>query len=83
MGTIVLFPLLACVCGHYGSGGKLQDLSFGIVNDEVGSLSDCRNQSVLSVQLNNFQCTFEKISCRFINAIDDNEIKKVFSLKSF
>jgi hypothetical protein len=75
----LVLPLAVGISGHFGLGGKIQGLSLGIVNEEVDSILDCSNKSSFAVERRGFDCSFDKISCRFINAIDGSQVEKVFA----
>jgi hypothetical protein len=49
-------------------------LALGIVNDEMVSFEECRNHSIESIHQN---CTFETVSCRFIEELDEDIVKLV------
>jgi hypothetical protein len=62
---------------EYGVGGKINGLTIGIVNEEVAFKADCGNQSYLLAEPQGYGCYFNHLSCRFINAIDELDMKKV------
>lgn len=62
--------LIACLALHYAIGGRIRDLSLGVVNNELRSYEDCSNISLTTVKRQGFDCLLEKVSCRFIDAID-------------
>lgn len=62
---------------HYAVGGKINGLIIGIVNSEITSLNECSNRSLLSTEIIDYNCHFERASCRFINEIGDEIDQKV------
>lgn len=53
---------------NFTIGGNVTGLSIGIVNNEVSSSQECAN---VSQKMISFDCVHEKVSCRFINLIDE------------
>jgi len=66
--------LIAC----YAVGGNPKGLKLGIVNHEVESYKDCFNSSLITTIAKEDSCTLNKVSCRFMNEIDDSFMEKVF-----
>lgn len=81
--TIVIaaiFPIIASLSIHYGVGGSIKDLSFGFVNNEDPSMQQCFNKSLVSTVVEGYDCTLNKVSCKFIELFDssDNHIETVW-----
>lgn len=72
-----LIPVIGCICLHYAIGGKIKDLTLGIVNEEVMSREVCLNSSLRTFEITNSWCSINKVSCRFIEAIEADNVKKV------
>lgn len=72
-----LIPLVGCITLHYGIGGRIKDLSIGIVNQEVSFADECFNKSLITSEVRGFDCFVHKASCRFIHEIDDDILAKV------
>lgn len=73
----ILLPFVACVALYLCIGVKIQGLTLGIVNGEVGSMRDCLNKSLVIAEVRDYDCTLQKVSCAFIDEIDEAEIGKV------
>lgn len=58
-------------------GGFPEGLKLGIVNDEVEFISECSNQSLKTFHIQDYDCYLNKISCRYINEINDSVAIKV------
>ena len=76
----VLIPFIGCLCLHFGVGGLIREIKLGIVNSEVSSIEECFNQSLVTFEVQGFQCTPHKLSCRFIDEFDNGIAEKVSSL---
>lgn len=72
-----LIPLVGCITLHYGIGGRIKDLSIGVVNHEVSFADECFNSSLITSEVRGFDCSVFKASCRFIHEIDDEILVKV------
>lgn len=59
-------------------GGDPIGLKIGIVSDEVASLLECDDPVTKMVTIDDGTCRVNKISCRFINSIDDSIAEKIF-----
>lgn len=69
---LTCFPIFQLVCFYVAIGGNPIGLKIGIVDDELSSFNDCWNSSLITTQLRNDTCDLNKISCRFINHINDS-----------
>lgn len=59
-------------------GGNPIGLKIGIVDDEIASYRDCTNSSLISTFVHDGTCDLHKVSCRFLNELDDDVAIKVF-----
>lgn len=56
----------------------MKGLTLGFVNEEVSSMSDCTNHSLITAKVEGFDCALNKVSCRFIFEINDDIAYKRF-----
>ena len=70
-------PLCFMICFKYGVGANPKNISFGIVSDELESCDICLNRTLMTFALDGFDCKVNKISCRFINEINESFAVKV------
>jgi hypothetical protein len=66
------------ICFKYGVGANPKSISFGIVSDEIESYAVCSNRTLTTFLLDGFDCRVNKISCRFIDEIDESFAIKVW-----
>lgn len=59
-------------------GGDPIGLKIGIVNDEVENLVECNDPLNKMTTIVDDTCRVNKISCRFINSLDDQMAEKIF-----
>lgn len=59
-------------------GGNPIGLKLGIVDDEINSYQDCTNSSLITTFLHDDTCDLHKVSCRFLNLVEDEIAIKVF-----
>lgn len=52
-------------------------LQFAIVSDEILNYEDCYNQSLITTNVEKFECNMHQISCRFILQFNDSIAEKV------
>lgn len=71
------FPLIQLTFFYLTVGGDPKGLVLGIVSDELISFSECTNTSLLTAVASEFTCDLQKISCRFIEELDDSIAIKV------
>lgn len=77
---LTCFPIFQLVCFYVAIGGNPIGLKLGIVDDELGSFSECWNNSLITTHPYNDTCDLNKISCRFISHINDSvAIKHYYS----
>lgn len=79
---LLFFPIFQLVCFYVAVGGNPIGLNIAIVNDEMPNNQDCLNSSLITTYLHDDTCELNKISCRFINHINDSVAIKHF-YKSF
>lgn len=53
-------------------------MKIGIVNNELDDFSICKNKSLVTVVPNEYECDWNLISCRFINALNDSIAHQVY-----
>jgi ABC-2 family transporter protein len=75
---LLFFPIFQLVCFYVAVGGNPIGLKIAIVDDEVNSYKDCANTSLITTILHDDTCDLHKISCRFINQINDSVAIKHF-----
>lgn len=73
----LIFPFITIFCLQNTVGGNPKGLILGIVSGEIGSDAVCANSSLKTFELNETVCVLNKISCRFINEINDTVAIKV------
>lgn len=77
---LLFFPIFQLVCFYVAVGGNPIGLKIAIVDDEVSSFRDCSNSSLITTFVHDGSCDLHKISCRFINQINDSvAIKKYYN----
>lgn len=74
---IMMIPIAGCFSLYVGTGGELKGLPIGIVNNEVTTMSECSNRSLVTTQIQGDYCRLSKISCRFIDELQGEYISKV------
>ncbi|CAG9797343.1 unnamed protein product [Chironomus riparius] len=79
---LTCFPIFQLVCFYVAIGGNPIGLKLGIVDDELGSFSECWNSSLITTHPYNDTCDLNKVSCRFISHINDSVAIKHY-YKSF
>nr|CAD7611062.1 unnamed protein product [Timema genevievae] len=80
---IIIFPILEISAFFLAIGGQPHGLKFAVVNDELGSYSDCGEylaQNTANVTLvDEWTCHLGgKLSCQFLEAINDTMGVKVY-----
>lgn len=75
---LLFFPIFQLVCFYVAVGGNPIGLNIAIVNDEVPNFKDCSNSSLINTYLHDNTCDLHKVSCRFINMINDSAAIKHF-----
>lgn len=69
---LTCFPIFQLVCFYVAVGSNPIGLKLAIVNDEVRNIADCMNSSLVTTRINNDTCDLNKVSCRFINQLNDS-----------
>lgn len=69
---LTCFPIFQLVCFYVAVGSNPIGLKLAIVNDEVKNIADCMNTSLITTRINNETCDLNKVSCRFINQLNDS-----------
>lgn len=75
---LLFFPIFQLVCFYVAVGGNPIGLNIAIVNDEVPNFKDCSNSSLINTYHHENTCDLHKVSCRFINQINDSVAIKHF-----
>lgn len=75
---LVFFPIFQLVCFYVAVGGNPIGLKVAIVDDEVSSFKDCSNTSLITTFVHDDTCDLHKVSCRFINQINDSVAIKLY-----
>lgn len=76
----MLIPVIGCLNLHYGIGGEIKGLTLGVVNDEVNSMNECFNKSLITYDLMpDSTCILHKTSCRFIHELLDDNLTEIVS----
>jgi hypothetical protein len=74
---VCILPIISCFAMHLKIGRTMEGLTLGIVNNEISSIEDCSVISLPPPDTSELFCFIDKISCRFVNEIDENLLKKV------
>lgn len=69
---LLFFPIFQLVCFYVAVGGNPIGLKLAIVDDEISSFKDCANSSLITTYVHDYTCDLHKVSCRFINQINDS-----------
>ena len=76
---MVIVPILQVVFFYLAIGGNPIGLKLGVVNDEVTNYEDCYNSSTFTAYIGDDDtCDVRKLSCRFINELNDSIAIKVY-----
>ncbi|XP_055376981.1 ABC transporter G family member 23 [Condylostylus longicornis] len=71
MAFVFIFPLLSLIPFFLAIGKTPKGIEIGIVNEEA-SLQQCYDETLVTVTRFNDSCEFSKISCRFMQNIDQD-----------
>jgi ABC-type Na+ efflux pump permease subunit len=74
---MAIVPLLQVVFFYLAIGGYPIGLKLGVVNNEI-SYAECNNSSLITAFVENDECNLHKISCRFLNEINDSIAIKTY-----
>lgn len=61
-------------------GGNITGLKLGVVNHEIKSIEECKNQSLITAEVKNFKCSLQKVSCNFFMEFEAAELVKFFKV---
>lgn len=75
---ILVFPLIVTIFFYSAIGGSPIGLRIGIVSGELSNYQDCFNQSLVTAIARDQSCELHKVSCRFLNELNDEVAVKVF-----
>jgi ABC-2 family transporter protein len=75
---LLFFPIFQLVCFYVAVGGNPIGLKIAIVDDEISSYKDCSNTSLITTYVHDNTCDLHKISCRFLNQMNDSVAIKYF-----
>ncbi len=67
------FPFIIMCCIYIGLGGDIKHVNVGIVSDELGSVGECLNKSLITKFSHDFTCDLHKVSCDFINLVGSDD----------
>lgn len=79
---LLCFPISSLYCFYYAVGADPKGLKLGIISDEITDYSECFNKSLVTTSFNDTSCDLYKVSCSFINHLNDSVAFKVIQ-KSF
>ncbi|CAG9805437.1 unnamed protein product [Chironomus riparius] len=75
----ILLPVVQVICFVFGMGGNPMGLRLGIVNYEVTDQTICSEYlHSTNYELNSTSCSFQRLSCYFLNEIQDESAIKVY-----
>ena len=74
---LLFFPIFQLVCFYVAVGGNPIGLKLAVVNDEIVNYKDCMNSSLITTNVHDYTCDLNKVSCRFINQLNDSVAIKV------
>jgi hypothetical protein len=77
---VFFLPFILTCCIYIGLGGDIKHVNVGIVSDELESVSECFNESLITTFSHDFTCDLHKVSCDFINLIGSGSFVKVLDL---
>lgn len=66
------------LCFYFTLGGHPKGVTLGIVSDELSSINDCYNSSLITIFSHDDSCDLHKLSCRFITEITDEVAQQKF-----
>lgn len=75
---MAIVPILQVVFFYLAIGGNPIGLKMGVVNDEVTNYEDCFNSSLITTFVHDDTCDVHKLSCRFLNELNDSIAIKVY-----
>ncbi|EDW76377.1 uncharacterized protein Dwil_GK15422 [Drosophila willistoni] len=69
---MLFFPIIQLSTFYLAIGLTPKDLNLGVFSGEVKSYSECFDDNLITVFNANDSCQFNKLSCRFIQELDDD-----------
>lgn len=75
---LTIVPIIQILFFYLAIGGNPIGLKLGIVDHEIISYQDCTNSSLITTFIHDDTCDLHKVSCRFLNEINDDIAIKVF-----
>lgn len=75
---MLLLPVAQVLIFYNSVGRNPMGLKLAIVSDEILNFDECLNTSLVTAHSENFECSFHKISCRFLTHLNDSIADKIF-----
>lgn len=75
---MLILPVAQVIIFYNAVGGNPIGLKLAIVSDEIINYDECFNTSLVTARVENYECSFYKISCRFLTHFNDSIAEKVF-----
>lgn len=75
---LTIVPMIQIIFFYLAIGGNPIGLKLAIVDNEINSYQDCLNSSYIATFLHDDVCDLHKVSCRYLNLINDDIASKVF-----
>lgn len=75
---MTIVPILQVVFFYLAIGGYPIGLKMGVVDDELDGFGDCSNSSLITTFYHDDECDLHKISCRFLDHINDTVVFKEY-----
>lgn len=69
--------MIQILCIYAALGGDPKGLKIGVVNEELLDYKDCANQSYVTAFPQNAECYLHKVSCRYLDHLNDSVVIKV------
>ncbi|EDW12203.1 ABC transporter G family member 20 [Drosophila mojavensis] len=69
---MMLFPIIQLSCFYMAIGKTPKNLELGVYSGEVSSYAECFDESLQTIYTVNDTCRFNKLSCRYIQALGDD-----------
>lgn len=70
--------MIMIVAFYLAVGGNPIGLSLAVVSDEILNYEECFNKSLITTHAEDYECSLNKISCRFITHFNETVAEKVF-----
>lgn len=78
LGFLLITPFLCLVSFYLTIGSNPIGLKIGIINNEIKNFTECLDPLLKMTTTDRFTCRVSKISCRFVNSINDSIATKIF-----